>query len=117
MAAREEAGAIKGIEASTTPSSERGRIGSATFERGEGGETEAGFIMKLSMKADSGRPFTIYLEEGDLQAVPEDGQKPNVEYWIAARLAFWVYEMICHGTAEQLDGRAVDSGKWMKTWS
>jgi hypothetical protein len=51
--------------------------------------------------------------------VPEmgDWERPNVEASIAAHLAFWTDEMICHGTVERLDGRAVGSGKWMKTWT
>ena len=51
--------------------------------------------------------------------VPEMGHwdTPNVETSIATQLALWTDEMICHGTTEELDGRAVGSRKWMKSWT
>jgi hypothetical protein len=91
--------------------------GSATFEHCGGEERESGFVLRLSMKAESGRAFTIFIEEDDM--VPESGRDhgPNIESSIAAQLAFWTHEMICHGTADELDGRAVGSRKWLKTWT
>lgn len=92
-------------------------IGSATFECCSGEERESGFVLKLSMKADSGRPFTMFIEEGDMVPEREGVQGPNLEASIAAQLAFWTDEMICHGTPEEPDGRAVGSGRWLKTWT
>ncbi len=91
--------------------------GAATFDHCEGEERESGFVLKLSMKTESDRRFTIFIEEDDM--FPETGheQGPNVESSIAAQLAFWTQEMICHGTVDELDGRAVGSGKWMKIWA
>jgi hypothetical protein len=91
--------------------------GSATFDRCAGEERESGFVLKLSMKAESGRAFTIFIEEDRM--FPESGrdQGPNIESSIAAQLAFWTDEMICHGTVDELDGRGVGSGKWLKTWT
>jgi hypothetical protein len=91
--------------------------GSAIFERCVGEERESGFVLRLSMKAESGRAFTIFIEEDDM--VPESGrdQGPNIESSIAAQLAFWTHEMICHGTVDELDGRAVGSRKWLKSWT
>jgi hypothetical protein len=37
--------------------------GPATFDSCAGEERESGFVLKLSMKAGSGRPFSIFIEE------------------------------------------------------
>ena len=98
------------------PPPRRNFVGSATFDHCVGDERDSGFVLELSMKTESGRPFTLFIEEDRM--FPEDGhQGPNIEPSIAAQLAFWTAEMICHGTVEDLDGRAVGSGKWMKAWS
>jgi hypothetical protein len=90
--------------------------GSATFDRCRGEERESGFVLELSMKAESGRPFTIFIEEDHI--IPDFSYRgPERESAMAAQLAFWTAEMICHGTVDDLDGRAVDSGKWLKTWT
>jgi hypothetical protein len=91
--------------------------GPATFDSCAGEERETGFVLALSMKAEAGRPFTIFIEEEDM--IPERGHHAGlpIESSIAAQLAFWAQEMICHGTVEELDGRAVGSGKWLKTWT
>jgi hypothetical protein len=91
--------------------------GSATFDHCEGEERESGFVLKLWMKAESSRSFELFIEEEDMVPEVSHGQGPNVESSIAAQLAFWTEEMICHGTVDELDGRAVGSGKWLNTWT
>lgn len=91
--------------------------GPATFDSCVGEERESGFVLRLSMKAASGRPFTIFIEEEYM--FPENGAYPGtpIESSIANQLAFWTQEMICHGTVEELNGRAVYSGLWLETWT
>lgn len=98
------------------PVPSRGTLGSATFEHCSGESRDSGFALRVSMKSQSGRPFVLFIEEGDMVPEMGDWNSPNVETSIAAQLAFWTDEMICHGTVEDLDGRAVGSGTWMKTW-
>jgi hypothetical protein len=74
-------------------------------------------VLKVSMRAESGRPFVIFIAESDM--IPEMAacDRPDVEACIAAQLAFWTAEMICHSVVEDLDGRAVRSGTWTNTWT
>jgi len=99
------------------PAPSMGTLGSATFEHCTGEWRDSGFILEVSMKSQSGRPFVIFIEEDDMIPEMGDWDRPNVEGSIAAQLAFWTDEMICHGTTEELDGRAVGSRKWIKTWT
>jgi hypothetical protein len=94
-----------------------GTLGSATFVHCDGENGDSGFVLRLSMQAESGRPFVIFIEESDMQ--PEMGvwDRPDVETSIADNLAFWTMERICHSVVEDLDGREIRSGKWMKTWT
>ncbi len=94
-----------------------GTLGSATFVQCVGEQRESGFVLNVAMKAQSGRPFVIFIEESDM--IPEMGvwERPNIEASIAAHLAFWTAERIVHSTAEDLDGRSVRSGEWMKAWT
>ena len=94
-----------------------GTLGSASFVHCDAEDTESGFVLKLSMKAESGRPFVIFIEESDMIPEMSVWDRPDVEASIAAQLAFWTDEMICHFVVEDLDGRAVRSGTWMKTWT
>jgi len=99
------------------PAPSIGTLGSATFVHCEGEQRDSGFVLRLSMKAESGRPFVIFIEEKDMLPVMGVWESPNIEASIAAQLALWTDEMICHGTVQDLDGRAVGSEKWMKTWT
>jgi hypothetical protein len=95
-----------------------GTLGSATFEHCTGASRDSGFVLRVSMRSQSGRAFVLFIEEDDM--VPEMGEwgrSSNVEASIATQLAFWTDEMICHRTIEELDGRAVGSRIWMKSWS
>ncbi len=99
------------------PQPELSYSGPATFESCASEARESGFVLRLSMKAGSGRPFTIFIEEEYMFPESDDCPGIAIESSIANQLAFWTQEMICHGTVEELDGRAVCSGKWLKTWT
>jgi hypothetical protein len=89
--------------------------GPATFDYCAGEERESGLVLKLSMKAEPNRSFTIFIEEKDFRV--NTHPSTNIEASIADHLAFWTEEMICGCTIDELDGRAVGSRKWLKTWT
>jgi hypothetical protein len=91
--------------------------GPATFDSCAGEERESGFVLMLSMKTEAGRPFKIFIEEEYMVPESDSYLGSSIESSIADHLAFWTQEMICHGTVEELDGRAVYSGTWLKTWT
>lgn len=99
------------------PHPPRGTLGSATFVRCKGELRDSGFVLKVSMQSEAGSPFVIFIEEQDMK--PEMGvwERPNIEESIAAQLAFWTAERMCHSTAEDLDGRSISSGIWTETWT
>ena len=92
-------------------------MGAAKFVHCDGENRDSGFVLRLEMKSESGRPFVIFIEESDMQ--PEMGvwDGPDVEKSIAHNLAMWTMERIVHSVVEDLDGREIRSGKWMKTWT
>jgi hypothetical protein len=51
------------------PPPSRGTLGSATFVHCDAEERESGFVLKVSMRAESGRPFVIFIAESDM--IPE----------------------------------------------
>jgi hypothetical protein len=94
-----------------------GTLGAATFVHCDGESRDSGFVLRLEMKSESGRPFVIFIEESDMQPEMGEWDGPDIEKSIADNLAMWTMERIVHSVVEDLDGREIRSGKWMKTWT
>jgi hypothetical protein len=65
----DKAAAEKNGQPFDDPPPSHGALGSARFERCVGEPRDSGFVLKLSMKSQSGRLFVIFIEKDDM--VPE----------------------------------------------
>jgi hypothetical protein len=99
------------------PQPSLGTLGSAKFISCEGEERDSGFVLRLSMEADSGQRFVVFVEEKDMVPEMSVWDRPDIEASIAGQIGTRLDEQICHSVAEDLDGKSISSGKWMKTWN